>query len=121
MDSAAEAAARSVEMLPGRFFGEILGMYRQHFILFIRFLVPATIFGYIAVISAGDKAQEIVRRLPQGPAMLEHHVELIESFLIRFAGWMVSWVVYCFAFAGISIAVRDIHCGTAPKSEQALE
>jgi hypothetical protein len=120
MDLTADATSKLPEIPVGRFFHDVLGIYHRHFWLFMRFLLPATVFGYVAVVATGDKAQEVIQRL-HGPGMVQHAAELLEPFLIRLVGWMLSWIVYCFAFAGIAIAVRGIENGSLSSVEESLE
>lgn len=107
MDFTAEAAPTPLEIPPGQFFRDIFGIYHRHFWLFMKFLVPVTIFAYIAVTIAGD-----IRH--------EHRIERFESFAVWLGGWLVSWVLYCCAFAGITVAVRGIERGSVPSAEEAL-
>jgi len=120
MDLTAEAASRPPEIPTGQFFRDVFGIYHRHFWLFMRFLVPVTIFSYVAVTMAGEISQDILRRVPHNPAIVEQYMELLESFVVRLGGWLVSWIVYCFAFAGITVAIRGIESGSAPLAEESL-
>jgi len=123
MDSAAysPATAPSYHRPAVAFLQDVLATYHAHFWLFLKFVVPAAIFGYCAVILAGGKAQDIFSSLPRGPGISEHWAEILAALFLRFGGFLVSWVIYCFAFAGTSVAVSETERGVVPSSEQALQ
>ncbi len=122
MDSVfSPATAPSCDRSAFAFLQDVLTTYHAHFWLFVKFVVPAAIFGYSAVIFFGGKAQDILSSLPHGPEMSRHWMEIFAAGFLRFGGFLVSWVVYCFAFAGTCVAVSEIERRVAPSSEQALQ
>jgi hypothetical protein len=87
------------------FLQDVLATYHAHFWLFLKFVVPAAIFGYCAVILAGGKAQDILSSLPRGPRISEHWAEILAALFLRFGGFLVSWVILLLRFR------RHFGCG----------
>ena len=122
MGSAYSPAAGSSYHRPAlAFLQDVLVAYHAHFWLFVKLVVPAAIFGYSAVIFFGARARDIISPLPLGPEILQHRMEILAAGFLRSFGFLVSWVLYCFAFAGTCIAVREIERGVVSSSEQALQ
>jgi hypothetical protein len=115
------ATATSYDQSAFAFLQNVLVTYHAHFWLFLKFVVPAAIFGYCAMAFLGGKAQDIVSSLPHGPERIRHSAELLAAFFLRFGGFIVSWVLYCFAFAGTCVAVSETERGVVPAPEQALQ
>jgi hypothetical protein len=88
-------------------------LYHSNMALFLKLIAPAVVFGYIAIFVSQERATEIIRHLPHGPEVQYHLIELGEIWVVRVGGWLVSWLVYCFAFAGISVAVEQVDLGKA--------
>jgi hypothetical protein len=53
--------------------------------------------------------------------VLRYRAELLEMWAAKFSGWLVSWLVYCFVFAGVCVAVQDIELGLPASAEGSLE
>jgi len=122
MDSAYSSATAPSYNRPALvFLQDVLTTYHAHFWLFVKFVAPAAIFGYSAMIFFGGKAQDILSSLPHGREIAQHPVQILVAGFFRFSGFLVSWVVYCFAFAGTCVAVGEIERGIVPLAEQALQ
>ena len=81
-------------------------------------LLPAAVFGYFVLFLSLDRAYDIFNRLPRGYDMLLHHkLEVLEATLLRFGGYAADWVIYCFAFAGVAVAVDELEAGKQPSVE----
>ena len=111
----------SLRLTTRAFLGDVFRLYRRHRWLFLKLVIPAVVFGYIAVIGAAHKSTEIIQHLPRGRGILQHQLEMFEALLIRMGGFFVSWLVYCFAFAGICSAVAELEKGELPNAESSLE
>jgi len=98
----------------GGFVEELLGVYRAHFWLFIKLVVPSVVVGYIAVQTGRNEARDIARHLPRGFSMLGHQTEILEIWLANLAGYLVSWIAFSFSFGAICSAVRQISRGLVP-------
>ncbi len=84
-------------------------------------LLPATIFGYLALYLCTARANEIGSALPHGPTMREHIAEMLEMAAFRFSGFVAVWMFYCFAFGAITVAVRKLVDVEHPLVEECFE
>ncbi len=109
-------APRSVQ-----FVREVASLYHRNAWLFLKMLLPAAIFGYMALLLCTNRANEIGEHLPRGLAILEHKVELAEMTAYRWGGFAADWVLYCFAFAGMTVAVRKLAEGEPVEVEECFQ
>jgi hypothetical protein len=105
---------------PLPFVREVASLYHRNAWLFLTMLLPAAVFGYLAVLGATERANDILRYLPHGPERMRHIPELLESAAFRVGGFLLDWLLYLFAFAGISVAVRELVAGNDAEAEECL-
>jgi hypothetical protein len=98
----------------GDFIAEVIRVYHGHFWLFIKFVAPAVVLGYIAVQMGRNEVREIARHLPRGFEFRSYQTFVIEIWLATLASYLASWMVFCFLFGGICSATRQIDKGTVP-------
>jgi hypothetical protein len=98
---------------PGNFVREVVSVYHRHFWFFARLIAPAVIAGYLAVMSGRHESREIARHLPRGIEMLTHKKEIFEMWLANVAGYLVSWLAFCFSFGAICVGVDRLMAGLA--------
>jgi hypothetical protein len=84
-------------------------------------LLPAAIFGYFAMYLCTARANEIGSTLPRGLAILEHKAELMEMSAFRFSGFVADWMLYCFAFGAMTVAVRQLADGEHAEVEKCFQ
>lgn len=106
---------------PWPFVREVASLYHRNAWLFLKMLLPAAIFGYFALYLCLSRANEIERRLPHGIQALQHKPELMEAKAFRFAGFTADWIFYCFAFAGMTVAVRKLDDGESVEAEHCFQ
>src|SRR2546427_12471886 len=56
----------------------------------------------------------IERLLPRGVEVMKHETEILEIGLLNLAGYLVSWIGFCFSFGAICSAVQRIEAGAVP-------
>ena len=95
-------------------------LYRSRAALFVRIIVPAFVFGYLAIWWTGERASAIWQGGVRARYALPDWHVMVSSLGIRAAGFFGSWLLYCFAFAGICGAVRAIRFGQEPDAEECL-
>lgn len=108
--------AASVSSMPrsaGEFVREVVRVYHGHFWFFARLIAPAVIAGYFALMSGRHESREIARHLPRGIEMLTHKTEMLEMWLANVAGYLVSWLGFCFSFGAICVGVDRLMAGAA--------
>jgi hypothetical protein len=103
---------------PREFLGRAARLYHRHFWLFVKLTAPAVILGYIAVVSSKQEGREIQRYLSSGPKILSYRIAFVEIWAARFVGYLVSWIVYCFSFGAVCIAVRELQSGATAGFEE---
>ena len=81
-------------------------------------LLPAALFGYLIVFFELQKANEVLRHVPRGPAISHYMAEVLEADAFRVGGFLLEWILYCFAFSGIAVAVRKLIEGECPVAEE---
>src|SRR6266571_1939764 len=96
------------------FVAEVVHVYHGQFWLFIKLIAPAVVVSYIAVVMARNEVREIERHLPRGVEVLKHETEILEIGLLNLAGYLVSWIGFCFSFGAICSAVQRIEAGAVP-------
>ena len=107
---------RSDQSLPARprdYVAAILRLCKQHFWLFFQFTLPATMVSALVTQLARDQVREIARHLPRGAGLAQHQGEILQMGLLTYSSFALSWVVFSFSFAAISVVVLEI----AKKSE----
>jgi hypothetical protein len=100
----------------GEFVEEVIRVYRAQFWFFIRTVAPAVVLGYIAIrigLNEGSRIATQVLRLPVSE-ILNHRTELVEIWLAKSAGYLVSWMAFSFSFGAICFAVDEIKTGVTP-------
>jgi hypothetical protein len=75
---------------------------------------PAVVVGYIAIATARNEVREILGHLPRGIEALSYHTQILEIWLTNLAGSLISWMAFCFSFAAICFALRQIEAGAIP-------
>lgn len=100
----------------GEFVGEVLGVYRDQFWLYIKLVAPAVVVGYIAVRIGLNEAGEIARQLFRLPIseIAKHRTEFVEIWLAESGGYLVSWLAFSFSFGAICFAVDEIKTEVTP-------
>ncbi len=89
---------------PLAFVRDVASLYHRNAWPFLKLLLPAALFGYLAVFLSTQKADDILRYIPRGD-ILNHKSEVLESDAFRIGGLLLNWLLYCFAFSGIAVAV----------------
>jgi len=115
---------------PIGWYSRILTLCRSEMRLYSGIVLPAAAFSYIGVI-AGYKVSRTIsqhlvsegRREILGGKSLEyvygHHLgEVAAVASSRLGGFLVSWLVLCFAFAAIANATRELRTGYKPAVEE---
>jgi hypothetical protein len=113
--------AESPAPRPLQFVREVASLYHRNAWLFLKMLLPAAIFGYMALFLCTNRANEIGEHLPRGLAILEHKVELAEMTAYRWGGFVADWIFYCFAFAGMTVAVRKLAANDPVEPEECFQ
>jgi len=98
----------------GEFIAYVFRVYHGHFWLFIKLIIPAVLLGYIAVMMGRNEVREIVQHLPRGAGLSGHPGEMLEIWFASGAGYLVSWMAFCFSFGAICSAVHQIAAGIVP-------
>lgn len=93
------------------FVRQVASVYHQNAWLFLKILLPAALFGWLVLTVSYQQAVEIQRHLPHGPEILHHQRELSEMWLFRWSGFAIDWLLYCFVFAAICVAVDKLERG----------
>jgi hypothetical protein len=93
------------------FVHEVARLYHRNARLFLKILLPAACFGYVILFLLFQKADDILRTLPRGPAILQYKGELLKQAALRICGLSLEWLLYCFAFAAMSVAVARLVSG----------
>lgn len=96
------------------FIADVLKVYHRHFWFFVKLTGPAVVAGYIAVIVGNNEGRRIASSLPRGIGTLTHRTEILEIWFANFAGYLVSWMAFCFSFAAICSAMRQIGRDISP-------
>jgi len=104
---------RLVSQSTADFIAEVLRWYRGHLWLFVKLIAPAVFVGTAAVITGRHEGREIARNFPRYE-ILQHRTEYFEIMAANAGGWFVSWIAFCFSFAAICLAVREIGMGGIP-------
>jgi hypothetical protein len=100
------------------FIKDVASLYHRNIWLFWKMLLPAAVFGYFVLFLATDRANAIFNSIPHRPELLlQHPIEIAEAALLRFGGFVADWVIYCFAFAGIAVAVDELEAEKQPTAE----
>lgn len=102
---------------PLEFVRDVASLYHRNAWLFLKLLLPAALFGYLAVFLSTQKADDILRYIPRG-AILNHMSEVLESDAFRIGGLLLNWLLYCFAFSGIAVAVLKLVDGERAVAEE---
>jgi hypothetical protein len=102
------------------FMREVAGLYHRNAALLLKILLPAACFGYAVLLVLFQKADGILRSLPRGPAILQYKSELLEQAALRMCGLSLEWLLYCFAFAAMSVAVARLVAGEGVLAEDCL-
>jgi hypothetical protein len=101
---------------PLEFLREVMHIYHQHLSLFLKLVLPAAVIAWASYYAANQLVEEISRHFPRDPRLFaSHKAEILEMYLIRTGGFFVTWLVYCFSYAGISVAMGKLHEGTIPE------
>ncbi len=94
------------------FLGRVTRLYRDHFWLFIILIAPATVLGYVVQIVRRDISQSLLRSYLQGAITSQDF--LLQVTVIGQAAYIISWLVFCIAFALICSGVARIFEGLFP-------
>jgi len=108
-----DASAPALPARPADFVAAVLRLCKQHFWLFFQFTLPATMVSALITVFARDQVREITRHLPRGAGLAQHQWEILQMGLLTYSSFALSWVVFSFSFAAISVVVLEI----AKKSE----
>jgi hypothetical protein len=95
----------------GEFIAEVLRMYRGHFWLFFKIIVPAVVIGTAAVIAGRDEGREIARQMPRGYELLPFRAVYFEILAVHASSWLISWLAFCVSYGAICSAVRQLGRG----------
>ena len=92
-------------------------LYRNHFWLILKLILPAVLISYFVTSVLAQKMAEFSRHMPS------HIGDPIPPFLLvqvgsfRTAGFLTSWIGYCFSYAAICVAVSKVETGIFPDAE----
>lgn len=97
------------------FLAEVFRLYHDQPSLFIKLTAPAVIVGYLVVLGARNETREIVGHfLQSGVSSHVRQIAILEIWLISLAGYLTSWMAFCYLFAAICKAVEGLSNGTVP-------
>lgn len=82
-------------------------LYAQSYWRWFRITAPASLTAAFALLLTSQKANELFRMLPQGPAVVHHIPELLEQTLIRFGGFFFAWLTGCLALGAIATILHS--------------
>jgi hypothetical protein len=72
---------------------------------------PAVLLSYVAVALARYESRLIMRQLYPRLASGMLQFAVLKVSVISATGWLISWIVFSFAFAAVCIAVEQEHAG----------
>jgi hypothetical protein len=122
MDVALAAPIHEVSPPPAiPFIREVANLYHRNAWLFLKILLPAACFGWFVVILCFHQADEITRYVPRGFDARYYLKEIWEAAAIRIFGVFVEWMLYCFAFSGMCIAVAILQSDEPVLTEECFE
>jgi hypothetical protein len=122
MDVASAAPIHEVFPPPAiPFIREVANLYHRNAWVFLKILLPAACFGWFIVILCFPQADEITRYVPRGLDAWYHLKEIWEAAAIRIFGLIVEWILYCFAFSGMCIAVAKFQSDEPVLTEECFE
>jgi hypothetical protein len=98
------------------FLREVSAIYTNRFWFYFRMMVPAIVFGYIAVYATSTKAYAMARHAYLVGGGLNSG-EAWAATALKTSGYLVSWLLYSFSFAAICAAIRTDHNGGNPEFE----
>jgi hypothetical protein len=101
---------------PADFVAAVLRLCKKHFWLFFQFTLPATMVSALFTLLARDQVRDITRYLPRGAGLAQHQWEILQMGLLTYSSFALSWIVFSFSFAAISVVVLEI----AKKSEPTI-
>jgi hypothetical protein len=104
----------------GEFVAGVLRTYHNHFWLIFKITAPAVIISTIAIITGRNEGREIAHHLPRGFEPFAYRTQILQIFLSNFLAWLVSWMVFSFAFGATCIAVEEIAAGFRPSAWRSL-
>jgi hypothetical protein len=103
--------ALNLHLQTGKFIEEVLQFYSRNRWTFIKIIFPAVVTGYVSVLLAHYGARNLEGHLLRSFGGRLNGMDLLEVSLISTAGYFVSWMVSCFAFAAVSSAVDQAYAG----------
>jgi hypothetical protein len=94
------------------FLWDVTRTYRDHFWLFIKLITPVVVIGYFAVQFGREEARAIgLDALRQGALS---PLAIFEISIITQASYFGSWMLFCTAYACISLAIAQVTAGEIP-------
>jgi hypothetical protein len=94
------------------FLAHVVRVYREHLWLFVRLLIPAVVLAYMTIFVAQNEQREVLRAYREPWTQSSAILEIATIGLFRF---FVSWIGFCFSFAAICTALRQIERGVSPQ------
>ena len=79
-------------------------LYRERFWTWFAIIAPTSLVAAGIVHVVDYQIREIYRTIPHGE-ILYHKADIAETFVLRFAGFFLSWLLGCFALGAISSEV----------------
>jgi hypothetical protein len=103
--------ALNLQLPTGKFIEEVLHFYSRNRWTFIKIIFPAVVTGYVSILLAHYGARNLERHLLRSFGGRLDRVDLLEVSLFSTAGYFVSWMAFCVAFAAISSALDQAYAG----------
>ncbi len=103
------------------FVREVANLYHRNAWLLLKTLLPAACFGWMVLFLCFHKADEITRYVPRGFEARFHLKEIWEAAAVRVLGLTIEWLLYCFAFAAMCVAVTKLQSGEPALVEECFE
>jgi hypothetical protein len=102
------------------FIAEVFRLYHGHFWLFVRFIAPAVVTGYVLLILDRNEGLEIARHAFRGLGSVGYTTTIVELWVLRLTEKAITWMAFCISFAAICSAVSQIATGVSPSAANCL-
>ena len=94
------------------FIGEVVRLYHRYFWHFFALVIPAVVIGFYAVVLSGQEARELARHAFL-KAETVSEATVLDTSLMRLAGFCISWIAFSFSFAAVCSLVEQIESDSA--------
>jgi hypothetical protein len=89
---------------------DVYVLYGSQFRRWFLITAPTSVLASVVLLMTDQRIRAIYRSIPRGE--IQYHLsEVAETYLLRFGGFFISWVLGCFALAAIATVVNGLDHG----------